>query len=159
MHTLYDIIDLKILEILQHNSRIKRNQISEAIGMSIPSVTDRLHKLESNGIIETYLTKLNPKLLGKDITAFIFITVDSSIHYKDFIAHAIQTPEVLECHSITGDGTHIIKVRTDNTSTLEKLLSKIQSWKGVQSTRTSIVLSTHKEGFYLDLKHYIKSSE
>jgi Lrp/AsnC family leucine-responsive transcriptional regulator len=159
MHGLYDNIDIKILELLQRNSRIKRNKISEIIGMSIPSVTDRLHKLESNGIIESYLTKLNSKLLGKDITAFIFVTVDSSIHYKDFVTHSIQTPEVLECHSITGDGTHIIKVRTENTSTLEKLLSKIQSWKGVQSTRTSIVLSTHKEGFYLDLKKNLKTSE
>jgi Lrp/AsnC family leucine-responsive transcriptional regulator len=158
MHGLYDNIDIKILELLQRNSRIKRNEISEIIGMSIPSVTDRLHKLESNGIIESYLTKLNSKLLGKDITAFIFVTVDSSIHYKDFVTHSIQTPEVLECHSITGDGTHIIKVRTENTSTLEKLLSKIQSWKGVQSTRTSIVLSTHKEGFYLDLKKNLKTT-
>jgi Lrp/AsnC family transcriptional regulator, leucine-responsive regulatory protein len=159
MHALYDIIDLKILELLQNNSRIKRNKISEIIGMSIPSVTDRMNKLESNGIIESYVTKLNPKLLGKDITAFIFVTVDSSIHYKEFINHSVQTPEVLECHSITGDGTHIIKVRTENTSTLEKLLSKIQSWKGVQSTRTSIVLSTHKEGYYIDLKDKLKSAD
>jgi Lrp/AsnC family leucine-responsive transcriptional regulator len=50
-------------------------------------------------------------------------------------------------------------VRTENTSTLEKLLSKIQSWKGVQSTRTSIVLSTHKEGYYIDLKDKLKSAD
>ncbi|MGA2668632.1 MAG: Lrp/AsnC family transcriptional regulator [Ignavibacteria bacterium] len=159
MHALYDNTDIKILELLQNNSRIKRNEISEVIGLSIPSITDRLRKLETNGIIESYLTKLNPKLLGKDITAFIFITVDSSIHYKEFVTHAMQTPEVLECHSITGDGTHLIKVRTENTSTLEKLLSKIQSWKGVHSTRTSIVLSTHKEGFYIDLKSKLKSND
>jgi len=159
MHALYDHTDIKILELLQNNSRIKRNKISEIIGMSIPSITDRLHKLETNGIIESYLTKLNPKVLGIDITAFIFVTVDSSVHYKEFVAHSLQTPEVLECNSITGDGTHIIKVRTENTSTLEKLLSKIQSWKGVLSTRTSIVLSTHKEGFYLDLKKNLKTAE
>lgn len=152
MHSLLDEIDIKILELLQSNSRVKRSELADKTGLSIPSVTDRLHKLENNGYIESYNTKLNRKKLGRDITAFIFVVSDSSKSYKDFIAHALQTPEVLECHSITGDGSHILKIQTDNTSTLEKLLSKIQSWKGVHSTRTSIVLSSHKESFYVGLK-------
>jgi Lrp/AsnC family leucine-responsive transcriptional regulator len=156
VHTHLDEIDIKILEILQVNSRVKRSELADKTGLSIPSVTDRLHKLENNGYIESYNTKLNRKRLGKDITAFIFVVSDSSKSYKDFITHALQTPEVLECHSITGDGSHILKIQTDNTSTLEKLLSKIQSWKGVHSTRTSIVLSSHKESFQVDLKN-IKS--
>jgi Lrp/AsnC family leucine-responsive transcriptional regulator len=146
-----DEIDYKILELMQGNSRIKRNEIAEKIGLSLPSVTDRMNKLEANGIIETYITKLNHKSLGKDITAFIFVTSDSSTHYKDFVQHSLQNPDILECHSITGDGSHVLKIRTSNTSSLEKLLAKIQSWKGVRSTRTSIVLSTHKESFKIDL--------
>jgi len=151
LHTI-DEIDIKILDLLQNNSRIKRNVVAEKIGLSLPSVTDRMNRLEENGTIESYITKLNHKLLGKDITAFIFVTSDSSAHYKDFISHANQTPGILECHSITGDGSHILKIRTENTSSLEKLLAKIQSWKGVRSTRTSIVLSSHKEEFTIDLK-------
>jgi len=153
MQLLLDEIDTKILELLQGNARIKRNGLAEKIGLSVPSVTDRLHKLESNGIIEGYLTKLNHKYLGKDITAFIFVVSESSTHYKDFISHAKDNPEILECHSITGDGSHVLKIRTENTSSLEKLLAKIQSWKGVRSTRTSIVLSSHKETFNIEIKH------
>jgi Lrp/AsnC family leucine-responsive transcriptional regulator len=148
-----DEIDYKILELLQNNARIKRNEIAEKIGLSLPSVTDRLNKLEENGIIELFITKLNHKTLGKDITAFIFVGSDSSTHYKDFVQHAMLNPEILECHSITGDGSHVLKIRTENTSTLEKLLAKIQSWKGVRSTRTSVVLSSHKETFEISLKH------
>ena len=148
-----DEIDIKILELLQDNARIKRNEIAEKIGLSLPSATDRVNKLEENGTIERYVAKLNHKLLGKDITAFIFVVSESSTHYKDFISHAQQTHEVLECHSITGDGSHILKIRTENTSSLEKLLAKIQSWKGVRSTRTSIVLSSHKETFTIDIKN------
>ena len=151
MHII-DEIDIKILDLLQNNARIKRNEVAEKIGLSLPSVTDRMNKLEENRTIESYITKLNHNLLGKDITAFIFVTSDSSAHYKDFISHANQTPGILECHSITGDGSHILKIRTENTSSLEKLLAKIQSWKGVRSTRTSIVLSSHKEEFTIDLK-------
>jgi Lrp/AsnC family leucine-responsive transcriptional regulator len=151
LYTGLDEIDITILEMLQKNARIKRNELAEKTGLSVPSVTDRLHKLEDSGIIEAYITKLSHKLLGKDITAFIIVLSESSTHYKDFISRALQTPEIIECHSITGDGSHILKIRTDNTSTLEKLLSKIQSWKGVRSTRTSIVLTTHKESFKLAL--------
>ncbi len=152
MHTI-DETDHHIMELLQGNSRIKRSELAEKIGLSIPSVTDRLHKLEELGIIEGYLTKLNHKSLGKDITAFIFVTSDSSTHYKDFVSHAAACSEILECHSITGDGSHVLKIRTGNTTSLEKLLAKIQSWKGVRSTRTSIVLSSHKETFAIDLKY------
>lgn len=153
MHIHLDEIDVKILELLQQNSRVKRSELADKTGLSIPSVTDRMHKLENNGYIESYQTKLNRKMLSRDITAFIFVVSDSSKNYKDFVSHALQTPEVLECHSITGDGSHVLKIQTGNTSTLEKLLSKIQSWKGVQSTRTSIVLSSHKESFKVDLKN------
>ena len=153
MQLILDETDLRILELLQKNARIKRNELAEKIGLSVPSVTDRLNKMENNGIIEGYLTKLNHKYLGRDITAFIFVVSDSSTHYKDFITRALETPEVLECHSITGDGSHVLKIRTENTSSLEKLLAKIQSWKGVRSTRTSIVLSSHKETFDIEIKH------
>jgi Lrp/AsnC family leucine-responsive transcriptional regulator len=152
MQLILDDIDLKILGLLQSNARIKRNELADKIGLSVPSITDRLHKLESNGIIEGYLTKLNHKYLGKDITAFIFVVSESSTNYKDFVAHIRETPEILECHSITGDGSHILKIRTENTSSLEKLLAKIQSWKGVRSTRTSLVLTSHKETFNIDIK-------
>jgi Lrp/AsnC family leucine-responsive transcriptional regulator len=156
VHNHLDEIDVKMLELLQLNSRVKRSELADKTGLSIPSVTERLHKLENNGYIESYQTKLNRKMLGKDITAFIFVVSDSSKNYRDFISRALQTPEVLECHSITGDGSHILKIQTTNTSTLEKLLSKIQSWKGVHSTRTSIVLSSHKESFQVDLKNIIQ---
>ncbi len=151
MHTI-DETDLKILEFLQDNARMKRNELAEKIGLSLPSITDRMSKLEELGVIERFITKLNHKTLGKDITAFIFVGSDSSAHYRDFIHHTNTSPEILECHSITGDGSHILKIRTENTSSLEKLLAKIQSWKGVRSTRTSIVLSSHKETFAIDLK-------
>ena len=152
MHHLIDELDINILELLQKNSRIKRNVIADNVGLSIPSVTDRLKRLENNGIIETYITKLDHKKLGHDITAFIIVISESSKHYGEFIEKVKQTQEILECHSITGDGSHMLKIRTSNTSTLEKLLSKIQLWKGVRSTKTSIVLSAIKEGFYLNLK-------
>ena len=56
-----------------------------------------------------------------------------------------------ECHAITGKGTHLLKIRTRSTESLEKLLSRIQSWEGVVQTMTSVVLSSPKETTYLPL--------
>lgn len=140
-----DEIDVTIIEILQKNGRTRRNDLAQAVDLSIPSVSERLKKLEENGIITGYTAFIDPKKVGKDITAFINVTVDSSKHYTSFIDHAKATDEILEIHSVTGSGTHLIKIRTENTSSLEKLLSKIQAWSGVVNTTTSIVLSTMKE--------------
>lgn len=140
-----DEIDIVILEILQKNGRTRRNDLAQTVDLSIPSISERLRKLEENGFITGYTAIIDPKKVGKDITAFITVTVDSSKHYTSFIDHARATDEVLEIHSVTGSGTHLIKIRTENTSTLEKLLSKIQAWAGVVNTTTSVVLSTMKE--------------
>jgi Lrp/AsnC family leucine-responsive transcriptional regulator len=144
LHQLDDI-DITLLDILQKNGRTRRNDLAQAVDLSIPSVSERLKKLEENGIITGYSAFIDPKKVGKDITAFINVTVDSSKHYGSFLDHAKGTDEILEIHSVTGTGTHLIKIRTENTSTLEKLLSKIQAWSGVLNTTTSIVLSTMKE--------------
>ena len=142
---LLDDIDVKILETLQRKGRTRRNDLADLVGLSLPSVSERLRKLEDNEIITGYHATVNAKKLGKDITAFIFVMVESSRHYAQFLEHAQGLDEILECHAITGDGSHLLKIRTTDTVSLEKLLAKIQSWAGVHNTRTNLVLSTSKE--------------
>jgi len=140
-----DEIDAKILELLQENGRMKRNAIAEIVGLSVPSVSERMRKLEERGVIMGYHAVVDAKRMHYDITAFIRVSVDGSAHYPAFVAEAYSLPEVLEVHSITGEGSHIIKIRTRSTTTLERLLSSVQGLPGVHGTSTSIVLSTFKE--------------
>ncbi len=140
-----DKVDFELLDILQHKGRTKRNELAEKVGLSLPAVSERLRKLEEEGIIVGFYAKLNHKRLGKDVTAYVLVTVDSSKHFPTFVEHIIKTDEIQECHAITGDGTHLLKVRTENTGGLEKLLAKLQSWPGVTKTTTSLVLSSPKE--------------
>ena len=140
-----DKIDNELLDILQQDGRIKRNELAEKVGLSLPAVSERLRKLEEEGIIQGYHAKLNYKRLGKDITAFVIVTVDSSKHFPGFLEHILKSDDIQECHAITGDGTHLLKVRTENTEGLEKLLARIQSWQGISKTSTSLVLSSPKE--------------
>jgi|SRR5690606_23073044 Lrp/AsnC family leucine-responsive transcriptional regulator len=140
-----DEIDAKILNLLQDSGRMKRNRIAEEVNLSVPSVSERMRKLEEKGILAGYHAVLDAKRLHVDITAFIRVTVETSNYYPEFVERAVQLDEVQEVHSVTGEGSHILKVRTRNTTTLENLLSRLQSWPGVHGTSTSIVLSTYKE--------------
>jgi Lrp/AsnC family leucine-responsive transcriptional regulator len=146
-----DDLDIKILNSLQKNGRTKRNEIAEAIGLSIPSVSERLHKLEERGVIEGYYTKVNKKAFGYDIMAYILVTMESSKHYKSFIPRIEKTPQIIECHSVLGEGSHLLKAIVKKTESLENLLSEIQSWPGVISTKTTFVLSTIKETTAIDI--------
>jgi Lrp/AsnC family leucine-responsive transcriptional regulator len=147
-----DALDIKILNILQNNGRTKRNQIAEEVGLSIPSVSERLKKLEENGIIEGYFARLNKKSFGYDIMAYILVMMESSKHYKSLLNKVENIPVILECHSVLGEGSHLLKAVTKNTESLEKLLGEIQSWPGVMATKTTFVLSTVKETTVLDIK-------
>lgn len=140
-----DDIDVKILSLLQENGRMKRNRIADEVGLSVPSVSERMRKLEERGVITGYHAVIDAKRIHIDITAFIRVMVDGSEFYSAFVARAMESDEVLEVHSITGEGSHILKVRTRNTTSLERLLSQVQAWPGVHGSSTSIVLSTFKE--------------
>ncbi len=146
-----DETDIKILKILQRKGRTKRNELAEQVGLSIPSVSERLHKLEEKKIIEGYYTKLNRKTVGYDIMAFVLIYLESSKHFKDFIHHVEKNTQILECHSILGQGSHILKTVAKDSEALEKLLAQIQSWPGVTRTITSFILSTIKETTVLEV--------
>jgi len=140
-----DQIDIIILDILQKEGRTKRNVLAEAVGLSLPSLSERLKKLEESKIIEGYYTKLNKKSFGYDLMVFITVIMQSSKNFSELVKNVKATPEILECHSVLGEGSHILKVLAKDTESLEKLLSKIQSWPGVERTVTSFVLSTIKE--------------
>lgn len=140
-----DNLDLIILKKLQENGRTKRNELADAAGLSLPSLSERLRKLEESGIIEGYYTKLDRHKFNLDIMAFIVVIMDSSKNYEKLTDHVKKTPEILECHAILGEGSHIMKALVKDTKSLEQLLSKIQSWPGVNRTITNFVLSTIKE--------------
>ncbi len=148
-----DTKDLDLLNILQEQGRASLNSLAEAVGLSSPAVAERLRKLEERKIILQFSARLSPDPLALDITAYIQVRVDSSTHYPKFLAKASTHEEVLECHAITGDASHLLKIRTKNTATLERLLGEIQRWPGVIGTRTNLVLSTHKESSALPLTH------
>ena len=146
-----DNTDFKILEILQKNARTTASEIAEFVGLSVPAAAERIKKLSDAKIIERFTVKLAEKELGFDMCAFISVVNSSSEYYEEIISNALTNPAIMECHSVTGDGSHLLKVRVRSSTELEKLLRDIQAWTGVIRTHTSVVMSTYKEGFDLDI--------
>jgi Lrp/AsnC family leucine-responsive transcriptional regulator len=143
--------DLQILQLLQRNARMTASEVAGEVGLSVPAAAERIKKLVEHGIITAFTARLNAKQLGFDLTAFIAVVSASSDHYEEIIDQARDNPAVLECHSITGEGSHLLKVRVRNSTELEKLLRDIQAWPGVIRTHTMVVLSTYKESSELEL--------
>ena len=151
-----DGIDLKILEILQARGHTKRSELAEEVKLSIPTVSERIRKLREAGFIRSINAVLEASRVHLEVTAFIMVSSESPGCYPKIIERAATFDEILECHAITGEGSHLLKIRTHNTTTLEKLLSEIQSWPGVSTTRTNVVLSTHKETTVLPLTYFLR---
>ena len=86
-----------------------------------------------------------------DLTAYVFIVSEHSDSYKQFVDKANECESVMECHSITGGGSHILKVRVKNSQALENLLYEIQNWPGVSRTQSNVVLSSYKESTEINL--------
>ena len=150
-----DGIDLKILEILQVRGQTTRSELAEEVKLSIPSVSERIRKLSESGFIRSINALLDSDKVHLEVTAFILVASESPRYYPTIIERATTFDEILECHAITGEGSHLLKIRAHTTATLEKLLSEIQSWPGVSTTRTNVVLSTHKETTVLPLKYFL----
>jgi Lrp/AsnC family transcriptional regulator, leucine-responsive regulatory protein len=146
-----DQIDLKILYILQNHGRSRLADIADEVELSAPAVMERVKKLEASGVIRGYQALLDAKQVGKDITAFISVSIGQQREIDKFAEQMLQYPDVLECHHVTGDESFILKVKAGNTDALEKLLAQIRSVDGVTRTVTKIVLSTAKESQILEL--------
>ena len=146
-----DKVDIQILEILQKDGRATASDIAKDVKLSIPAVSDRIKKLIEKNIINNFSTILNHKEANLDLTAYIFIVSEHSDHYDKFVKKTQETNAVLECHSVTGRGSHILKVRVENSQAFEDLLYEIQNWPGVSRTQSNVVLSTYKESTIINL--------
>ena len=139
-----DQVDRGILNILQIEGRSSASFIAEEIRMSIPAVTDRIKKLQESGVIMGFTALLDHRKMGRDVSAFITVISESSAHYSDVVLQANKTPEIVQCFTTTGNGSHVLLAVTENTTSLEKLLRIIQGWPGVMRTETQMILSSYK---------------
>src|SRR5512146_411511 len=141
-----DEVDSEIVDLLQADARLTQAQIAKKVGLSQPSVADRIRKLEEQRVITGYAAKVDPRKLGKDVTAFIGVNIEHPKHFDHFAKKVMGLEEILECHRVAGEDTYLLKVPTQNTGTLDRLLvEQLRTLPGVTRTHTTIVLCSVKE--------------
>lgn len=153
-----DNIDVRIINCLTENSRMNASDISEKVKLSVSAVIERIKKLESSGIIKQYSLILDNTALGKDISALISVSLDHPRYNPVFEEMVKNNNHIVEAHYIAGDYDYFLKIVTNNTKTLEKVLNEIKSISGVSKTRTMIIFSTIKEAHSSPIK-LIKKGE
>jgi Lrp/AsnC family transcriptional regulator, leucine-responsive regulatory protein len=141
-----DATDLQLVELLQENGRATQLQLAREVGLSQPAVAERVRKLEARGIIRGYTARVDAIALGKDVLAFVGVSLEHPKHFDVFVSRVQALPEVLECHRVAGEDSFFLKVRTENTRALDDLLVKtIRTMPGVTHTKTTIALASIKE--------------
>ncbi|WP_349409686.1 Lrp/AsnC family transcriptional regulator [Pseudalkalibacillus sp. SCS-8] len=114
-----DPINRKILEVLQVEGRVSMTELGKKISMSVPAVTERVRKLEEQGVIQGYKAQINPDKIDKSVKAFVLVKTHRCKAFREFCK---ENPLVIECHRLTGEYSYLVKVITESYELLEEFI-------------------------------------
>jgi len=146
-----DDIDRQILDLLQRDARMTNAAIAAEVGLTAPSVFERVRKLEQRGVICGYTININPAALGKTMTAFIRVNAAFDERYDAGVAAISEDADVLECYGVAGEDCLIIKTVVSDPAELNVLLHRIRGHVSVQHSVTMIALQALKENAPLNV--------
>jgi len=151
-----DKIDLKILKILQNNSKITNLELSKQIGLSPAPTLERVKKLESTKIIESYHAIVNPTSIGLNVKTFVLVSLawQKENALNNFLDKVKAIEEITECYIITGEADFLIKIVCKDIPTYEQLLFKTLSQiEEIERLKTLMTLSTVKNSSILPFNY------
>lgn len=149
-----DRIDHKILYELQGDATCSVDELSKRVGLSRSPCWRRVKKLNESGILRARVTLLDPVMAGFQVTVFaqVAIKVVDEETLNCFEAKVQELPEILECHSVSGEKDFILKIVARDVPTYERFLKKhLIHLPGVASIDTIMALSTVKSTTRLPL--------
>jgi DNA-binding Lrp family transcriptional regulator len=142
-----DVIDHKLLDILQANGKITNAQLSKDVGLSPAPTLERVKKLEQSGIIQSYHAQVNREKVGLGVMTYVQVTLKG--HQKSIIEAFTnkinKVPEIIECHHVTGQCDFLLKVIAKDINHYQQLImDTINEIEVVASTQTMVILQTIK---------------
>ncbi len=143
-----DKVDLKILKILQENSKITNLDLSKRVGLSPAPTLERVKKLENHDVVTAYQAKVNPTSLGLNVQTFVLVDLawQEEDALENFINKLHDIEEVVECYIITGEADFLLKIICKDIPTYEKILFKTLSQiDEIERLKTLMTLSNVKQ--------------
>ena len=147
-----DRTDLKILDILQKDGRLSMTELAQRIGLSATPCTERVRRLEREGVITGYHARVNPRALGRPLLVFVELKLaaKSNDAFERVKKELAFVPEVMECHLVSGDFDYLVKARLKEMNKYRQLLGEIlQRLPASAESRSYVVMEEIKETLYL----------
>ena len=144
-----DAIDLKILDLLQREGRLSMTELGERVGLSTSPCSQRVKRLERMGVIKGYHAAIDPAAVGKSLLVFVEITLSEKSEqiFKKVRDELEHTPEVLECHLVSGSFDYLVKARLAGMGEYRQLLGTMLKRIPVPAQSNSfVVMEEVKEG-------------
>ena len=141
-----DRVDHALLDALRAHGRASWAELARQVGLSAPSVQDRVKRLEERGLITGYAAVVPPAALGLGVTALVGIEQSEAADSDDVARRLRDVAAIEDCWLVAGDESFVAKVRVADVADLERTLAALQRIRGVSRTRTTVVLSTRWEG-------------
>ena len=127
-------------------------ELATKVGLSVTPCTDRVRRMERDGVIQGYHARLDPKALGAGLLVFVEIRLASKSGeiFEAFRHEVLKLPNVQECHLVSGDFDYLIKARIRDMSLYRKLLGDILlKLPGATESRSYVVMEEVKESLAL----------
>jgi Lrp/AsnC family leucine-responsive transcriptional regulator len=138
MNRILDDTNIRLLQELEADARISLAELGRRVGLSSPAVADRLERLEEAGVIRGYRAELEPRALGYELAVVLRIR-PAPRELKKVAELAQRTPEIVECHRITGDDCYLMKAHVRDVEHMEEVIDGFAIYG---QTTTSIVQSS-----------------
>jgi Lrp/AsnC family leucine-responsive transcriptional regulator len=136
--SLLDDTNIRLLEALSADPRASAAELARLLGMSAPAIRERLTRLEETGVIRGYRLDIDPAAIGLPVTAWVRIRPGPG-QLPKIAELAKRTPQVSECHRISGEDCFLIKVHVPAVDALEAVLDQLLLYG---QTSSSFVVST-----------------
>ena len=147
-----DDIDRQLLMLLQEDDRQPLAALSEKTGVAVSTINDRIKRLVRSGMISGFHARIAPEAIGAQSARLHHGELEQPEGRGDLPGRVKASPDVLECHHITGAWNYLLKVRVGTTRDLERFLTDtIKAVDGVERTETLITLSSAKETWTVSL--------
>jgi DNA-binding Lrp family transcriptional regulator len=138
-----DTLDQQLLALLRNNARASVATLAHKLGVSRGTVSNRITRLEDQGVIVGYTVRLRPDTEPDQITAWMNIAVEGN-QTRAVIGILLGEPGVASLHDTNGRWDLLAELRAGHLSELAEVLERVRLIKGIAGTETSIHLQTYK---------------
>ena len=143
----FDIINKKILTLLQHDARLTTKEIADKLGKSSTAIYERIRWLQDEGYIKKYVAILDREKINMDLVAFTTVQLKEHAHQmlKDFEKAVVKLPEVMECYHMTGSYDYLLKIVVkDMNAYHEFILNKLAKLSNIGTVQSSFNMADVK---------------